>query len=128
MDVNTIIKLLDAGYTREEIQALDGAGDGAAVENNVGSINNNELKAPESSGPSGFDTSTAAPEQPAKTSDESADGLKKIVDDLSEQLKALTKTVQMNNIINSEQPAKPVQTAADILASIINPYTSKGDK
>ena len=56
------------------------------------------------------------------------DDLKAIVDGLSEQLKTLTKTVQANNIINSEQPAKPVQTAADILASIINPYTSKGEK
>lgn len=127
MDVNTIIRLLDAGYTRQEIQALDGAGDAAAVDNNVGSINNNELKAAESSEPSVLSL-PAASEQPAATSDESTDSLKKIVDDLSEQLKALTKTVQMNNIINSEQPSKPVQTAADILASIINPYTSKGEK
>lgn len=127
MDVNTIIKLLDAGYSREEIQNM--AGEGAAVENNVGSINANELKAPESSEPPVLQISSAASEQPAETSkDESADSLKKIVDDLSEQLKALTKTVQMNNIINSEQPPKPVQTAADILASIINPYTSKGEK
>ncbi len=127
MDVNTIIKLLDAGYTREEIQNM--AGDGAAVENNAGSINNNELNVPESSEPSASDSSPAAPEQPAATSDESStDALKKIVDDLAGQLKELTKTVQMNNIINSEQPPKPVQTAADILASIINPYTSKGEK
>lgn len=126
MDVNTILKLIDAGYTRDEIQSM--AGDGAAVDNNVGSINNNELKAPESSEPPVLGSSPAAPEQPAVTSDESAESLKKIVDDLSEQLKALTKTVQMNNIINSEQPPKPVQTAADILASIINPYTSKGEK
>ena len=125
MDVNTVIKLLDAGFTREEIQNM--AGDGAAVDTNVRSINDNELDAPESSEPSASQF-PAAPEQPADTSDESADSLKKIVDDLSEQLKALTKTVQMNNIINSEQPPKPVQTAADILASIINPYTSKGEK
>ena len=137
MDVNTIIRLLDAGYTREEIQALEGAGDGAAVDNSVRSTNSNELKAPESSEPPVLQFSaaseqpaktSAASEQPAKTSDESAESLKKVVDDLSEQVKALTKTVQMNNIINSEQPPKPVQTAADILASIINPYTSKGEK
>lgn len=126
MDLNTILKLIDAGYTRDEIQSM--AGDGAAVDNNVGSINNNELKVPESSDPPVLGSSPAAPEQPATTSDESAESLKKIVDDLSEQVKALTKTVQMNNIINSEQPPKPVQTAADILASIINPYTSKGEK
>ena len=126
MDVNTIIKLLDAGYTREEIQSM--AGDGAAVENNVGSIKDNELKVPESSDPPVLGSSPAAPEQPAETSDESTDDLKKIVNDLAGQLKELTKTVQMNNIINSEQPPKPVQTAADILASIINPYTSKGEK
>ena len=126
MDVNTILKLIDAGYTREEIQSM--AGDGAAVDNNVGSINNNELKAPESSEPPVLGSSPAAPEQPAVTSDESTDEIKKIVDDLAVQLKELTKTVQMNNIINSEQPPKPVQTAADILASIINPYTSKGEK
>lgn len=126
MDVNTIIKLLDAGYTREEIQSM--AGDGAAVETNAGSIKDNELNAPESSEPPVLGSSPAAPEQPAETSDESTDALKKIVDDLAGQLKELTKTVQMNNIINSEQPPKPVQTAADILASIINPYTSKGEK
>ncbi len=126
MDVNTIIKLLDAGYTREEIQSM--AGDGAAVETNAGSIKDNELNAPESSEPPVLGSSPAAPEQPAKTSDESTDDLKKIVNDLAGQLKELTKTVQMNNIINSEQPPKPVQTAADILASIINPYTSKGEK
>ena len=127
MDVSTIIKLIDAGYTREEIQSM--AGDGAAVETNVRSINDNELDAPESSEPSVLGSSPAAPEQPAETSDESStDALKKIVDDLAGQIKELTKTVQMNNIINSEQPPKPVQTAADILASIINPYTSKGEK
>ena len=105
------------------------AGDGAAVETNAGSIKDNELKVPESSEPPVLGSSPAAPEQPAETSDESStDALKKIVDDLAGQLKELTKTVQMNNIINSEQPPKPVQTAADILASIINPYTSKGEK
>ena len=102
MDVNTIIRLLDAGYTREEIQALEGAGDGAAVENSAGNTNANELKVPESSEPPVLGSSPAAPEQPAATSNESAESLKKVVDDLSEQLKALTKTVQMNNIINSE--------------------------
>lgn len=127
MDVNTIIKLLDAGYTREEISALDSAGDAAAVTAPALTEETNELKAAESSGPSGFTTSTAAPEQPAPLSDGLAD-LRNIVDGLADQLKTLTKTVQANNIINSEQPAKPVQTAADILASIINPYTSKGEK
>lgn len=127
MDVNTIIRLLDAGYTREEISALDTAGDAAAVNTPALTEEANELKAAESSGPSGFTTFTAAPEQPADTS-KGLDDLKAIVDGLSEQLKTLTKTVQANNIINSEQPAKPVQTAADILASIINPYTSKGEK
>lgn len=128
MDVNTIIRLLDAGYTRQEIQALDGAGDAAAVKAPDVTAENNELKAAESSEPS-VSSLPAASEQPASTSDESStDALKKIVDDLAGQLKELTKTVQMNNIINSEQPSKPVQTAADILASIINPYTSKGEK
>ena len=127
MDVNTIIKLLDAGYTREEISALYSAGDAAAVTAPALTEETNELKAAESSGPSGFDNSTAAPEQPAPLSDGLAD-LRNIVDGLADQLKTLTKTVQANNIINSEQPAKPVQTAADILASIINPYTSKGEK
>lgn len=127
MDVNTIIRLLDAGYTREEISALDSAGNAAAVTAPALTEDANELKAAESSGPSGFDTFTAAPEQPAPLSDGLAD-LRNIVDGLADQLKTLTKTVQANNIINSEQPAKPVQTAADILASIINPYTSKGEK
>lgn len=127
MDVNTIIKLLDAGYTREEISALDTAGDGPAVTAPALTEETNVLKASESSGPSGFDTFTVAPEQPAATST-GLDDLKAIVDGLADQLKTLTKTVQANNIINSEQPAKPVQTAADILASIINPYTSKGEQ
>lgn len=126
MDVNTIIKLIDAGYTRDEISALESAGDGAVNESNAPHIEAIVSEAPESSGPSGSEH-PAAPEQPAEPPNELND-LRNIVSSLSEQLKALTRTVQANNIINSEQPAKPVQTAADILASIINPYTSKGEK
>lgn len=126
MDVNTIIKLIDAGYTREDISALESAGDGAVNVTNAPHIEAIAPEAPESAGPSGSEF-TAAPEQPADPPKE-LDDLRNIVSSLSEQLKALTKTVQANNIINSEQPAKPVQTAADILASIINPYTSKGEK
>ena len=126
MDVSTIIKLIDAGFTREDIQAFETAGDVAVNKPNDPHIEDIASEAAESSGPLDPSTTTA-PEQPADYTAGLAD-LKNIVDGLSEQLKTLTKTVQANNIINSEQPAKPVQTAADILASIINPYTSKGEK
>lgn len=125
MDVSTIIKLIDAGFSREDIQALETAGDAAVNKPTDPHIEDIASEVAESSGP--LDITTTAPEQPADYTAGLAD-LKNIVDGLSEQLKALTKTVQANNIINSEQPAKPVQTAADILASIINPYTSKGEK
>lgn len=137
MDVQTIIRLLDAGYSREEIDALNdpniaaastilpAAGDAPAVSGQdpepvPGS------KGAESSGSSASHLPDA-PEQPAATSSPDIDKLKTMIDGLNQQLQQLTKVVHTNNIINSEQPAKPVQTAADILASIINPYTSKGE-
>ena len=73
MDIETITKLLDAGYTKEEIAQFEtvGGGDGAGAAGNEGAGNENK------------DT----PEEQAGKETE----VKK--DDVSEMLKALTDTV-----------------------------------
>lgn len=126
MDVNMIIKLLDAGYTKSDIDAIASqpAGDGSAV--SIASASPIEpLKVPESkeTGPS-----TPELEQPAgpPDSDKELEALTGIVNGLTEKLEALTQAVHKNNIINSEQPAKqPEETVSDILAALINPYYKK---
>ena len=125
MDVQTIIRLLDAGYTKQDIEALniEKPADAPAVPiESIGSSPIEPLKGAESSGA----VESAEPEAAGPSNNSEVDALKNIVKGLTDQLAALSATVHKNNIINSEQPEQPAQeTAADILAKLINPYYKK---
>ena len=98
MELNTILKLLDAGYTKADIEAMTAPAAEAPAE---------EVK-------------PAEPEpaaEPEMTSDD-------ILKNLLAEVKGLKAQVQANNIRNGKMesgPATPAQTAEQILASIINP-------
>ena len=94
MNLETIVKLIDAGYTRAEIEAL--AAPAAPV----------APAAPAAPAASAAPVAPAAPAAPADN-------------DVMAAIRNLTAAIQSNGIINSAQPQTPNQ--ADIMASIIMP-------
>lgn len=105
MKYDEIIKLLDAGYTRDEIMAMKDA----------------EIKAPDPNEKT--DDSTVETETQEKT--EMSGLVKEMRDAFAEMRKEFTAF----NIMASRQPEE--KTPEDIIANIINPTrkeTKKGDK
>ena len=101
MKYEEIIKLLDAGYSRDEILAMK------------------EEPAP-AQGP---EPKQDDPE-PAPAPDPAADVMKEMKEMFAEMKKELTAM----NIMNSRQESDEVRTGEDILASIINPVKNNGGK
>lgn len=115
MKIEDILKLVNAGYNRSEIDAMLGAvPEPAAV----------TPKEPEIS------PAPVEVEQPAiieQATGTEIDPTQKAISDLTAQITRLTTIVQRSNMLAAEQPdLKPVQ-ADDIIASIIYP-TYKADK
>lgn len=114
MKLEEVIKLLDAGYSKDEIQALNGS----------------DTVEPE---PAADPEPTTAPDpeedEPAPApAPEPADKTLDIVNALAQQVASLTKTIQRSNLLYSQQPAQETDTAERILANIINPtYKKKED-
>ena len=101
MELNVILKLLDAGYTKADIEAMTAPAaevTPAPVEEPVKPAEPAEEPAPEMT---------------------SAD----ILNNLLAEVKGLKAQIQANNIRSDSMKgsAKPVETAEDILASVINP-------
>lgn len=103
MKYEEIIKLLDAGYSREEILAMK----------------EEPAPAPDPKEPE----PTPEPE-PAPAPDPAADVMKEMKEMFAEMKKELTAM----NILNSRQESDDVKTGEDILASIINPVRNNGGK
>lgn len=101
MDVNIILKLIDAGYSKADIDAMNTPA-------------NAEVSAPET--PAEAPTEEKPAEAPAMTGDD-------ILQNLLAEVKGLKAQVQSNNIKNDSMNinTKPDLTAEQILASIINP-------
>lgn len=100
MKYEEIIKLLDAGYSRDEILAMK------------------EEPAP-APGP-------AEPE-PAPAP-EPADITAGIMEEVKSMFSEMKKELTAMNILNSRQESDEVRTGEDILASIINPVKNNGGK
>lgn len=102
MELNTILKLLDAGYTKADIEAMTAPA--AEV---------TPAPAEEPVKPAEAPAEEPAPEMT------SAD----ILNNLLAEVKGLKAQIQANNIRSDSMKgsAKPVETAEDILASVINP-------
>lgn len=105
MKYEDIIKLLDAGYSREEILAMK------------------EEPAPADPAPADPAPADPAPADPAPA-DPAADVMKEMKEMFAEMKKELTAM----NIMNSRQNSDDVKTGEDILASIINPVRNNGGK
>ena len=102
MKYNEIIKLLDAGYSREEILAMK-----------------------EEPAPAPDPEPTPAPDpEPTPAPDPAADVMKEMKEMFAEMKKELTAM----NIMYSRQESDEVKTGEDILASIINPVKNNGGK
>lgn len=95
MEIKDIINLVNAGYSRKEIEAMANA------------VNKPEKK-PETK-----------PEKKPETNPETGNDTVNI----AEQLAALTRAIQANGIMRSNQPQE--ETADDILANIINPFVKE---
>lgn len=101
MKYEEIIKLLDAGYSREEILAMK-----------------------EEPAPAPDPEQTPDDPEPAPAPDPAADVMKEMKEMFAEMKKELTAM----NILNSRQESDEVRTGEDILASIINPVKNNGGK
>ncbi len=101
MKYKEIIKLLDAGYSRDEILAMK-----------------------EEQAPAPDPEPTPDDPEPATAPDPAADVMKEMKEMFAEMKKELTAM----NIMNSRQESDDVKTGEDILASIINPVKNNGGK
>ena len=100
MKYEEIIKLLDAGYSRDEILAMK------------------EEPAP---APDPKEPEPAPAPEPADITAEIMNEVKTMFSEMKKELTAM-------NIMNSRQESDEVRTGDDILASIINPVKNNGGK
>lgn len=110
MEMNDLMKLVNAGFTKAEIMALAGA-EKAAPE---------PVKAPDPEP----EKPSAPPEpvtEPAPVQDPASDAIAK----LTQQVTQLTTIVQQSNLLRAEQPNIKPETPEDIIASIIYPSFKK---
>ena len=106
MDLNTIIKLLDAGYTKADIDAMTAPATASEV-------------IPEP------DPEPVKPAEPAAVV-ESDITSNDILNNLLAEVKGLKAQIQANNIRSDSMGSKPEVTAESILASLINPNKKEG--
>ena len=101
MDLNTIIKLLDAGHTKADIDAMTAPAPTSEV----------------TPAPAEEPVKPAEPAEEPKPEMTSAD----ILNNLLAEVKGLKAQIQANNIRSDSMGSKPEVTAENILASLINP-------
>lgn len=104
MEYKEIIKLLDAGYSREEIMQMQQdpeAGEQAAGEPEAGE--------------------QAEPETAADGSEE----LTAAISEMKKMFSDFTKEITAMNIMNSQQSADIANTVDDVIANIISPTFNK---
>ena len=102
MKYEEIIKLLDAGYSREEILAMknDDPADDAPADD--------------------------APADDAPADDAPADIAGEIMKEVKDMFAEMRKELTAMNIMNSRQDGDTIKTGEDILATIINPTRNNG--
>ena len=107
-NLEQIFKLIDAGYTKEEINEL------LQPKEELNKLYPEEpVEAP-----------VEAPEEEPKEPTLSADIISKLGDaikGLDDKINKLDKSIKAGNILNSSMDVKPTETAEDILASLITP-------
>ena len=103
MTAETILKLVDAGFNREEILAL------------TGTAQPNEADAPTEAPAQPEPKPEPAPAPAAKDPNEER------YNELLEAMQKLTGAIQAGNILNSSNKEQPQMTAEDILAEVVAP-------
>jgi len=114
-NLETIVKLLDAGYTKSEIDAM---------------LTPAETAAPEAPAPEQTAPAETAPEQtaPAETAAPAAPAAPAGSGDILEAINKLTQTIVMHNINTQGVVTQPQRTAEDALAEIIAPPGAQRNK
>lgn len=113
MDIETITKLIDAGYTKEEIKALESAGneDAGAAENGAGEGAGNDNEG------AGKEQGNAGAENAGTVNTDAA------IKALTDTVNALTNTVKamQEKNANSASGGKPEKTGVDeVMKSFID--------
>ena len=117
-NLETIVKLLDAGYTKAEIDAMLTPA-APAQEQTAPAAPAQEQTAPaqEQKAPA----ATAAPAAPAAPAEQAAPAAPAGSGDILEAINKLTQTIVMHNINTQGVITQPQRTAEDALAEIIAP-------
>ena len=102
MKYEEIIKLLDAGYSRDEILAMK-----------------------EEPAPAPDPEPAPADPEPAPAPDPAADPAADVMKEMKEMFAEMKKELTAMNILNSRQESDEVRTGEDVLANIINPTMRK---
>ena len=105
MKYEEIIKLLDAGYSRDEILAMK-----------------------EEPAPAPDPEPSPGDPEPSSVQDPAADITAGIMEEVKGMFAEMKKELTAMNILNSRQESDEVRTGEDILASIINPVKNNGGK
>ena len=103
MNAESILKLVDAGFTHDEILAL------------AGTAQPTEAEPPKDEAPAVQPEPAPEPVQPA------ADPNAERYDQLLEAMQKLTGAIQAGNILNSSNREDPQLSPEDILAEVVNP-------
>ena len=115
MNYTEIIKLLDAGYTREEILAMnENSSDG---EDHADKTNKNS---------SGGEDPADKTNKNTSGSDDTANEMSGLISEMKEAFAEMRKEFTAMNILNSRQPEE--KKVDDIFANIINPARSDKKK
>ena len=115
MKASEILQLINAGYTKADIEAMEnpetGAPDPVPAAAPEAEPEPEPMPEPEEQKP--------APEAPKTVNPE--------IEALTKQINSLVSAIQRSNILNSQQPQQPAESAEDILASIISPTHRAGN-
>ena len=106
MKYDEIIKLLDAGYTRDEILNMQDAHTDGKQD----------------------DPADGKQDDPADGNQDAPVSMDVIMSEVKDMFAEMKKELTAMNILNSRQRAESERTSEDILASIINPTIKSGGK
>ena len=109
MKASEILQLINAGYTKAEIDAME----------------NPETDAPDPI-PAAAPEAEQEPEPEPKPIQEKPQTVNPEIEALTNQINSLVSAIQRSNILNSQMPQQPAESAEDILANIISPTHRAG--
>lgn len=109
MKASEILQLINAGYSKAEIDAME----------------NPETDAPDPI-PAAAPEAEQEPEPEPKPIQEKLQTVNPEIEALTNQINSLVSAIQRSNILNSQMPPAPKESAEDILANIIHPTHKAG--